>query len=93
MKKKLLAAAVAASIAVPAAGMAAGPTVYGQAHWSLDYLKNDDDDSFGVSNNSSRVGVKGSFDLGGGLSAIYLFEWGVFLTDAASSEWRRAQPP
>ena len=84
MKKKLLAAAVAASIAAPAAGMAAGPTIYGQAHWSGDYLKNDDDSAFAVSQNSSRIGVKGAYDLGGGLSAIYLFEWGVFLSDGPS---------
>jgi predicted porin len=81
MQKKLLAAAVAASIGMPGVGIAQGPTIYGQANLSLDYLKNDDDDSLGASNNTSRFGVKGSFDLGGGLSAIYLFEWGVFVTD------------
>jgi predicted porin len=81
MQKKLLAAAVAASIGIPGAGIAQGPILYGQAHLSIDYLHNDDDDSVGASSNVSRVGVKGSYDLGGGLSAIYLFEWEALLTD------------
>jgi predicted porin len=85
MQKKLLAAAVAASMGIPGAGVAQGPTLYGQANLSIDYLSNDDDDSVNASSNTSRVGVKGAFDLGGGLSAIYLFEWGVFVTDASSS--------
>jgi predicted porin len=85
MQKKLLAAAIAASIGMPAVSVAQGPTIYGQANLSIDYLSNDDDDSIGASSNTSRFGVKGAFDLGGGLSAIYLFEWGVFVTDAASS--------
>ncbi len=61
-----------------------GPTIYGQAHVSIEHLQNDFDNSLNASNNSSRIGVKGSYDLGGGLDAIYKFEWGVRVTDAAS---------
>ncbi len=81
MKKKLLAAAVAATMAVPAASFAAGPTIYGHAHHSIDYLNNDSRSSVNASSNSSRFGVKGSFDLGGELAAIYLVEWEINLTD------------
>ncbi len=83
--KKLLAIAVAGVLTAPSASFAqGGPTIYGQAHVSIDYLKNDFDNSLGASNNSSRIGVKGSYDLGGGLDAIYKFEWGVRVTDRSS---------
>jgi predicted porin len=85
--KKLLAIAFAGALAAaPAVGFAqGGPTLYGQAHVSIDYLQNKIDNSVNASNNSSRIGVKGSYDLGGGLAAIYKFEWGVRVTDAASN--------
>ena len=83
--KRLLAVAVAGALAAPSVGFAqGGPTLYGQAHVSVDWLENDFDNSLNASNNSSRIGVKGSYDLGGGLDAIYKFEWGVRVTDAAS---------
>jgi len=40
-------------------------------------------------NNSSRLGVQGSEDLGGGLSAIYQYEFGVDLTEGGSFEGNR----
>ncbi len=77
MNKKILSMAVAGVLAAPAAAFAGGPTLYGQAHMSLDYLDNGTVSGLDASSNSSRFGLKGSFDLGGGLSAIYLIEWGV----------------
>jgi predicted porin len=82
MNKKILSMAVAGVLAAPAAALAGGPTLYGQAHMSLDYIGNveglnKDNSGLDATSNSSRIGVKGSFDLGGGLSAIYLLEWGV----------------
>jgi len=77
MKKNLLAVAIAGAMAVPAAGFAAGPTLYGQAHLSLDYIDNSNDNALRTSSNSSRFGVKGSQELTDSLSAIYLFEWQV----------------
>lgn len=82
MNKKILSMAVAGVLAAPTA-FAGGPTLYGQAHMSLDYIGNVEGLNAGgnsgldATSNSSRIGVKGSFDLGGGLSAIYLLEWGV----------------
>jgi predicted porin len=40
--------------------------------------------SWDVFNDASRLGVKGSEDLGGGLSAIYQFEFGVDVTEGGS---------
>lgn len=40
-------------------------------------------------NKRGRLGVKGSEDLGGGLKAIYKFEWQVDTTDANSSDGAR----
>jgi predicted porin len=77
MKKNLLAIAVAGAMAVPTAGFAQGPTLYGQAHISLDYIDNNNDNALRTSSNTSRIGVKGAHELTDSLSAIYLFEWEV----------------
>lgn len=89
MTKKLLAIAVAAGLAVPAAAMA-DATVYGKVHMSLDYVDttradsatdDTDDSNLNVTSNSSRLGLKGSEDLGGGLSAIWQYEVTVEVSD------------
>ena len=85
MKKTLLATAIAVSMAAPAIASAAGPTLYGQAHYHLGWVKGYDatgnsESGIDLASNTSRIGVKGAFDLGGGLQAIYLMEWGVNLT-------------
>jgi len=80
MKKKALIAAVgAALVAGPIAAQAAA-TVYGHAHWSFDALTADrsgtgiEDSSNQVVSNSSRFGITGSEDLGGGLKAEAKYE-------------------
>jgi len=73
--KKLIAAAVAAAI-VPAAALA-NPTLYGKIHMDVSHIDNDVDTNVSVNTNSSRVGVKGSEDLGNGMKAVYAIEWGV----------------
>ncbi len=78
MKKSILAIAVAATMAAPAA--MAAPTVYGNVHLSivdLDSLNN-----LVMTSNTSAIGVKGSEDLGDGLKAIYKVE---FQLDATGS--------
>ena len=71
--KKLIAIAIAAGMAAPAM---ADTTLYGQLHASVDVL--DGATSYtGVASNSSRIGVKGSAELNGGLKAIYQAEWGM----------------
>ena len=78
--KKILAIAIAGAVSAIAVPAMADTTVYGQLHASYDLL---DADGAGVksknsvSSNSSRVGVKGSADLNGGLKAIYQAEWGM----------------
>ncbi|MCU7837516.1 MAG: porin [gamma proteobacterium symbiont of Taylorina sp.] len=80
--KKIIAAAVAAAIIAPASAMAAGPTLYGQIHTSIDNKDNNGSgaagyDEWSLNSNSSRIGVKGSEDLGNGMTVGYLIEWGV----------------
>ncbi len=73
MNKKLIALAVAGAFAMPMAAQAE-VTIFGQMHVSVDHFDNDaagNDSGFGVSSNSSRIGFKGSEDLGGGMKAIW----------------------
>ena len=83
MKKKLLMAAVgAALVAGPmVAAHAAGATLYGHFHMSMDRFDNDSKEEGVMANNSSRFGIKGDEDLGGGLKAIYQIESPIFAAD------------
>lgn len=71
--KKLIAIAIVAAVTTPAM---ADTTIYGQLHASVDYLTGVGSEVT-VSSNSSRIGVKGSAPLNGGLKAIYKAEWGM----------------
>jgi predicted porin len=83
MNKNILAIAIAAAVAAPSAFAAA--TVYGVAHMSANSFSSVSDGAStpastgltSMSSNSSRLGVKGDEDLGGGLKAIYQMEFGV----------------
>jgi len=78
MNKSMLALAVLGALAATAAQ--AETTLYGSARAGVEYTqgKGDSDlSSWDVANQASRLGVKGSEDLGGGLSAIYQYEFGV----------------
>ncbi len=79
MNKSLLALAIAGALAASAAAHAE-TTLYGSARLSVDRVDPDADNrasNWDVVNNASRLGVRGSEDLGGGLSAIYQYEFGV----------------
>ncbi len=88
MKKSLIALAVMA-----ASGTAFAATsnvdVYGAARLSID--KNSGSGATEAQKKTtmndrvSRVGIKGTEDLGGGMSAVYGMEWGVDITDQDSS--------
>ncbi len=84
MNKKLLIAAVgAALVAGPMVAAHAGATLYGRFHVSMDRQDNGADPAVEqglVSNNTSRFGIKGDEDLGGGLKSIYQME-SSFITD------------
>jgi predicted porin len=83
--RKTLAAAVAAmAIGAPALAQTT-PTVYGQANLSADNINDGANSGSYVSSNSSRVGVKGTGDLGGGLKAVYQYEAGVNINNGAGS--------
>jgi len=81
MNKKLLTLAVAAAMVAPLAVQAAGtgPTVYGVAHLAVETIDDDSTnvDSWRVNSRQSLFGIKGSEDLGNGLSAIYKMEFQV----------------
>ncbi|MCB1865648.1 MAG: porin [Chromatiales bacterium] len=81
MKKKLLVAAVAAVMVAPLAANA-DPKVYGKFHVSIDRWDGDvSGDAFYVKSRASRLGVKGSEDLGGGLAVTYQAEFQVDIDD------------
>ena len=96
MNKKLLALAVAGALVAPAAAMA-DATVYGKVHIALDLLGGDVDETTGtpgvsydygglqVVSNSSRLGFKGSDDLGGGLTAVWQYEMTIEPTETSST--------
>jgi predicted porin len=99
MNKSAIALAVAAALAA-SASVQADTTLYGSARVSIDYVDQDGfkdkdennivkqfgdlDGQWDVKNNSSRLGVRGSEDLGGGLSAIYQYEFGVDMTEGTN---------
>jgi len=94
MKKSILALAVAAALAAPLAAQA-DTILYGSARVSVDYNEDegtdllDGDGNWDVVNNASRLGVQGSEDLGGGLSAIYQYEFGVDATEGGNFNGNR----
>ena len=83
MKKSLTALAVMAAVSVPFAAAQAESNFYGKMHMSVDYVDNKGDlsgaDAVHVSTNSSRLGFKGSSDLGSGMKAIYQIEGNVIV--------------
>ncbi len=90
MNKKLLALAVAGAMAAPLAANA-DVTIYGKLHMSVDVTDNGSNSPLSpsnhtsVSSNSSRIGFKGSEDLGNGLSAVWQIEQTVALDESGSS--------
>jgi len=87
MNKKLVAVAVAGMLAAPLAAQAqtANVTLYGRLNLDMEVINVKQDNSggankineFRVVSNSSRLGVRGSEALGGGLSAIFQIESAV----------------
>ncbi|MFT7530313.1 MAG: putative porin, partial [Gammaproteobacteria bacterium] len=76
MNKKLIAIAVAGTFMAPAISMADGANWYGRINTGIS-IKDADGTTVDIKNISSRFGVKGSEDLGNGLSAVYRYEFGV----------------
>lgn len=82
MNKKIIALAVAAAFSAPAFADSANVTVYGKAYLNIESVHNDKivapstnkSSAVRVLSDASRLGVKGSEDVGGGLNGIYQFE-------------------
>jgi predicted porin len=84
--KKVLSLAIAAALVAPAAAMA-DATLFGKAHFIVENVDttttpatggaSTSADVWGVDSVHSRIGVKGSEDLGNGLTAVYHFEFKV----------------
>ncbi|MBI5329007.1 MAG: porin [Betaproteobacteria bacterium] len=72
MKKSLIALAVAGAFAAPAFAASSNVDIYGQARVSINH--GDKNAGWTVSDQVSRVGIKGSEDLGGGMKAIWQWE-------------------
>ena len=94
MNKKLVAVAVAGLLAAPMAAQAqtANVTLYGRLNLDMEVIINAKNDNtapgnnakqniYRVNSNSSRLGVRGSEALGGGLSAIFQIESSVAPTN------------
>jgi predicted porin len=84
MNKKLVAVAVAGVLAAPLAAQAqtANVTLYGRLNLTAEVVTAQQSDGskgnyFQVSSNSSRLGVRGTESLGGGLNAIFQIESNV----------------
>ena len=81
MKKNIIAMAVAAAVAAPAAAVA-DTTLYGKIHVSYDFFGGDtaDNADYSLASNSSRIGIKGKEAISDNLSLIYQWEneldWG-----------------
>ncbi|WP_372591531.1 porin [Guyparkeria sp.] len=78
MKKNIIAMAVAAAVAAPAAVMA-DTTLYGKIHTSIDVWGGDnvDNSDYSFASNSSRIGIKGKEDISDNLALIYQWENGL----------------
>jgi predicted porin len=70
---------VAALVALMSAHASADVTLYGKANVSLQWLDTPEQSETELKSNASRIGVKGSTDIGSGLTAIYQFEYGTRL--------------
>jgi len=74
MQKKLLALAIAGALSAPLAAQAQNVQIYGVLKPSVDFVDNGDTKGTTMQDNNSRLGFKGSEDLGGGLKAIFQIE-------------------
>jgi predicted porin len=84
MKKNIIALAIASVVAAPIA-MADAPTVYGKLNVNVNSTTDQ-----GASNNdtASRIGLKGSEDLGNGLKAVYKVEFDLDLQESGALKGR-----
>ena len=95
MIKKLLAAALGLAFAAPVFADASNVTLYGRMHQSVVSQNNDAVNGgasrFDMEGVSSRFGIRGVEDLGGGLKAIFGYEQGIAAEDGAGGAGGQAR--
>ena len=74
MNKKLITLAIAAAMVAPLAA-AAETTLYGRLDTALVSGDDDTERAWDIDTGTTRIGVKGSEDLGNGMKAIFQAEW------------------
>ncbi len=92
MKKNIIALAIASVVAAPVA-MADAPTLYGDVSMNVEnYSVKDNagdkvkaDSGVQVNSRASKLGIKGSEDLGDGFTAVYKFEFEVQIDTASGA--------
>ncbi len=86
MKKIAISLSVTAALAAPLAAQA-DTTLYGEARLSVDYIDNHiqgTDPYWDVIDDGSKLGIKGTEDLGGGMKALYMWEFSVDMTEGGN---------
>ncbi len=83
MKKQLISTLMFAGVALPAF---AEPKLYGKANVSFHNADEGDASATELVSNASRIGVKGTYDVEGGLQAIYQAEFEVQFDDGEKDE-------
>ena len=93
MKKKLLTLAVAAALPMATQAANAEVTIYGKIHASIDYVSSDttgEEDVWDVTSRATRLGFKGSEDLGDGMKMIWKIETQMNLAEGGNFTFRNA---
>lgn len=91
MNKKLVAAALGLAFAAPVFADSSNVTLYGRIHQVLDHQSNtnaagvETGGNFAIEDASSRLGVRGVEDLGGGLKAFFAYEFAVDTDNSGAS--------
>jgi len=86
MKKSLIALAVAGAFAAPAFAASSNVDIYGKMRVSLDHVDvTNTSSNWTLNDRVSRIGFKGSEDLGGGMKAVWQIENGVQFDGAAGA--------
>ncbi len=80
MNKKIIAAAIAATFVAPVAMAENNVTVYGKIKQSVDFVDMGQSDNVQINDQASRLGFKGSEDLGNGLKGIFQIELSVAIS-------------
>jgi len=81
--KKILAVAIATAFAAPAFAATSNVDIYGRINMAVTWYNDQPSDinDLGIGSYASRIGFKGSEDLGGGLKGIWQIESGVNLDE------------